>query len=60
MHLIAARRLITLEQLARALAWTRDPRVLADELWVDDITLEVRLDALTLEEREWVERVVAA
>ena len=59
-HLVAARRLITIEHLTCALSWTRDPRVLADELWVDDITLEVRLDALTLDEREWVERVVVA
>lgn len=46
-HLVAARRLITIEQLAGALAWTRDPHVLADELWVDDVTLEVRMADLT-------------
>lgn len=43
---LAARRLITTEQLAAALSWTRDPHQLADELWVDLPTLRARMDAL--------------
>lgn len=39
----AARRLITLEALADALAWCHDEYEAADELWVDVDTLRVRL-----------------
>lgn len=53
-HLVASRRLITLEQLAAGLAWTKDQRVLADELCVDDVTLEVRLAHLSLDEQDIV------
>lgn len=43
---IAARRLITIDALADALAWTRDPHQLAEALWVDVPTLRARIDAL--------------
>jgi hypothetical protein len=43
---IAARRLITLDALADALAWTRDPEQLAEALWVDVPTLHARMSGL--------------
>jgi hypothetical protein len=43
---LAARRLIPIDQLTAALAWTRDPHQLADELWVDLPTLYARMGAL--------------
>lgn len=55
-HLVAARRLITLEALADALCWTKDPGVLVDELWVDRVTLECRWDGLDPHERAWLEQ----
>ena len=42
----AARRLITLDALADALRWTREPDQLADALWVDVPTLRARMDGL--------------
>lgn len=58
-HRVAAARLITLPDLAEAMRWSRDPHELAEGLWVDDRTLSVRLDALTVEERERLERLAA-
>lgn len=43
---IAARRLITLQALAEALRWTRHPRELAEQLWVDEPTLHTRMGTL--------------
>ncbi|MFV8049884.1 hypothetical protein [Mycobacterium sp. 48b] len=43
---LAARRLISLPDLARTLRATRDPDALAEELWVDRHTVEVRLATL--------------
>ena len=48
---IAARRLIGLDRLADALAWTTDDHELADELGVDARTVRVRMTTLTDEER---------
>lgn len=38
-----ARRLIPIRRLGDALAWSRDPHEIADELWVDLPTLETRM-----------------
>lgn len=43
---IAARRLITLPQLADGLRWSRQPRELAEHLWVDQPTLQTRMATL--------------
>ncbi len=43
---ISARRLITLDALVDGLRWTRQPHELAERLWVDEPTLDVRLDTL--------------
>lgn len=43
---IAARRLITVEQLLDGLRWTRDPDQLAEHLWVDLPALRARMDGL--------------
>lgn len=43
---VAARRLISIDALADALSWTRDPHQLADTLWVDLPTLNARMAAL--------------
>lgn len=59
-HAIAARRLVTLDALADALRWTRDPDALAEELWVDTATVEVLLDDLDDAERAWLEDRLAA
>lgn len=60
---LAARRLIPLEQLIDAARWARCTHELAEDLWVDEATLRVRLDHLhpsermrlvdALREREW-------
>lgn len=50
----AARRLITLEDLAAALQWSRDPTEVAEELWVDEDTLQTRLAHLTDAEQAWL------
>lgn len=42
----AARKLITIDRLADALKWTQDLTELADELWVDESTVETRLKYL--------------
>lgn len=51
-----AHRLITLEALAAALAWTRDIAELAEELWVDEITVRTRLEHLHPSERHYLKR----
>jgi hypothetical protein len=43
---LAARRLITLDDLVAALRWTREPAELADALWVDVPTLKARMGCL--------------
>lgn len=43
---IAARRLITTEALVDGLRWTRQPDELAEHLWVDRSTLNVRMASL--------------
>lgn len=48
---VAARRLIPVEQLIDALRWTGNERELAEELWVDVHTVRVRLSSLTALER---------
>lgn len=48
---ISARRLIPLERLADALAWTQNTAEAAEELWVDIPTLEARLRGLHPAER---------
>lgn len=48
----AARMLIDLADLADAMRWTQDRHELAELLWVDPETLDVRLSALTATERE--------
>lgn len=47
----AARRLIPLDALAGALAWSRRPDEVAEELWVDVQTLAVRIGGLSDVER---------
>jgi len=59
-HAVAARRLVTLEELVAGLRWTKSPHVLADELWVDVPTLECRVDSLTDHERLWIDERLAA
>lgn len=50
---LTARRLIPLSMLIEALTWATDDdrQALADELWVDDVTLAIRLRNLTVSER---------
>lgn len=55
----AARALISLERLARAIAWTQDEHELAEELWVDVDMLRARLANLTDDERAHIEEVIA-
>jgi len=43
---IAARRLITVDELIEAMRWTRDLHQLADALWVDTDTIKARMDSL--------------
>lgn len=53
----AARRLISLDALAGALLWAREPSEIAAELGVDTYSVWVRLNRLTDGEREFVQRV---
>lgn len=50
----AARRLIGIDALADALAWSSQPAEIADELWVDVQTLMVRVGGLSVAERRAV------
>lgn len=43
---IAARRLITFDALTDGLRWSRQPRELAEHLWVDEPTLQTRMNTL--------------
>jgi hypothetical protein len=58
---IAARTLMPdIQLIGRALAWHRaaiEPA--ADELWVDEVMLHVRLSSLDLEERRWLDEQLA-
>ena len=51
---VAARLLIPVEDLARALAWSQDLAELAEELWVDVDTLVDRLLGLDRRERRYL------
>lgn len=52
----SAKRLIGLEQLGDALAWSNDMGEIADELWVDVPTLQARLTCLHPAERAYLVR----
>ncbi|WP_256987183.1 ImmA/IrrE family metallo-endopeptidase [Rhodococcoides fascians] len=52
---LAARLLITLPSLLRALQWSQDDRELADELWCDVRMVQTRRATLTQCEREWLD-----
>lgn len=54
---VAARLLITLDDLVDALAWTRGVanRECAWELWTDLHTLRVRISSLTADERRYID-----
>lgn len=51
-----AHKLISLEDLAAALAWTRDIGELAEELWCDETTVRTRLTHLHPAERHYLRR----
>jgi Zn-dependent peptidase ImmA (M78 family) len=53
---VAARLLIPLDDLARALLWSDDLAELADDLWVDVDTLKQRLRDLDSTERDYLAR----
>ncbi|MCL4368008.1 MAG: ImmA/IrrE family metallo-endopeptidase [Actinobacteria bacterium] len=55
---IAARRLITIDTLADAIAWTRHPDEIADYCWVDRPTLRARIRALQPDEWSFIERAI--
>ncbi|UOW93708.1 peptidase [Gordonia phage Wrigley] len=50
-HLVAARRLITIDDLADAVISEPDYHCMAHKLWVDDYTFRLRLAHVTDEER---------
>ena len=52
----AARRLLPLDELGDALAWSHTIEEAADELWVDVPTLQCRLDHLHPSERAYLRR----
>lgn len=54
-HLIAARRLITLDALAAAVIEEPDHYAAAHRLWVDDYTYRLRLAMLDSQERAFIE-----
>jgi hypothetical protein len=56
----AARRLITLDELADALVWCLGPDELAEHLHVDERTVRARVRALSDEEKTYIERRIAA
>lgn len=59
-NLESARRLIPLDRLAEALAWSQDEGEVADELWVDVETTRARIDGLTDTEKNYIEHRIAA
>lgn len=52
----AARQLICIDALASALAWTQNIDELAEELWVDTITVRTRIEHLHPSERGYLKR----
>lgn len=56
----AARRLIPLEALGEALAWSDHMCEVADELWVDEELVQVRLACLQPSERRYLRRRLSA
>lgn len=56
---IAARRLITLCDLADALIWALDPREVAEVLHVDASTVRARIRSLTAAEKQFIEDHIA-
>lgn len=54
----AARQLVDLPRLIRAVQWSQWPDEMADDCWVDAPTLRTRIDHLTDEERAAVEAVM--
>ncbi|WP_183407210.1 ImmA/IrrE family metallo-endopeptidase [Nocardioides marmorisolisilvae] len=56
---LAARRLIPLPALARALAWSREPDEVARELGVDDAMLTLRQSRMATDERRRLRRMLA-
>lgn len=57
-EILSARELISIFDLGEAMAWTSDMSEVADELWVDLPCLWARLEALTLQERKYLDRRV--
>lgn len=57
---LAARRLIPIAQLADAILWSEHPAQIAEALWVDVDTLQVRLDHLHPSERQYIAQRLAA
>lgn len=59
---IAAQRLIPLEDLTEAVMWVdlSDPHELAEELWVDPVTLKIRLESLRPHEHDHILAELAA
>lgn len=53
---VAARRLIGIRELGEALAWAENMTEAADELWVDEDTLQTRLAHLHPSERHYLRR----
>ena len=51
-----ARRLIGIRELGEALAWSRDPWEVADELWTTPALVRVRLEHLHPAERHYLRR----
>ncbi|WP_157226766.1 ImmA/IrrE family metallo-endopeptidase [Gordonia soli] len=56
-HLEAARRLITIEDLADAVIGEPDYPCMAQKLWVDDYTFRLRLAYVSDEEREQIQHL---
>lgn len=56
-HREAARRLIPIDQLGDAIAWTEEANELAECLNVDLVTLQARLDALTQAEVSYLHQI---
>ena len=53
---VAARRLIGIRELGEAMAWAHDLAEAADELWVDEELVRVRLEHLHPAERHYLRR----
>jgi hypothetical protein len=56
----AARRLVSLDELADALVWSLGYDELAEHLHVDERTVRARTRALTDDEKDYIERRIAA